>query len=93
METNFYRKVKQGAKLKGTKGGDDKDEDDKQDEGKSLLGGLNLKGGDTGLGKMNFMMDTSGSYFKIDLPPGAKVVAIGGTADDYVRSLFAYYRI
>ncbi len=59
------------------------------------MGGLNIGGGsEGGLAKMNLVMgETQGNFFKIDLPPGAKVIAIGGTADDYVRSLFAYYRI
>lgn len=100
METNFFRKIKQGAKIKGGKQGgegDDKDQDDEGGDkgGKSLFGGMSM--GDNkqgGLGKMNIAMnDNQGGFFKIDLPPGAKVIAIGGTADDYVRSLFAYYRI
>ena len=56
------------------------------------MGGLSQ--GSTGLGQINMVVgNTTGTMFKIDLPPGAKVVAIGGTADEYVRCLFAYYRI
>ena len=31
--------------------------------------------------------------FELDLPAGAKVIAIAGSADTYLRSLFAYYKI
>ena len=57
-----------------------------------MMGGLSQ--GSTGLGQINMVVgNTTGTMFKIDLPPGAKVVAIGGTADEYVRCLFTYYRI
>jgi hypothetical protein len=39
------------------------------------------------------MMNKENKGFHITLPPGAKVIALGGTADDYLRSIFAYYKI
>lgn len=38
-------------------------------------------------------MNKENKGFNIALPPGAKVIGIGGTADDYIRSIFAYYKI
>lgn len=68
IETNFYRKVKQGSKSKseiGTpKGGSGQ-------TGVNPLAGMMMKGTAKG----------SGDNFAITLPAGAKVLAIAGSAD------------
>jgi hypothetical protein len=40
-----------------------------------------------------FKKNTEKDDFNIQMPAGAKVVAIGGTADEYLRCIFAYYRL
>ncbi len=67
-------------------------------QAKGALGSLQGVG-DIGAGagsvapKSSVVGDASATNFSIQLPTGAKVVAIAGTADDYIRSIFAYYRI
>lgn len=79
METNFYRKIKQGSKLKGKNNNDD------VPQKISTL---------SGLASMNAAnQQNSGNGFSMALPPGAKVLAIAGSADDYIRSIFAYFKV
>ncbi|CDW78756.1 UNKNOWN [Stylonychia lemnae] len=80
METNFYRKIKQGAKIKGNKG-----DDAPQKQNPSAL---------VGLAQLNIAnSQNQNNSFSMSLPPGAKVIAIAGSADDYIRSVFAYYKV
>ena len=59
METNFYRKIKQGLKGKvDGKGGTDS-------PSKNGMGAQAASAMNTGLGKMDFMMDNSASGFNI----------------------------
>ena len=75
METNFYRKIKQGAKLKGKN-----QEDDQKQQSTGLTSLINPGQG-------------GGSNFSMGLPPGAKVLAFAGSADEYVRSIYVYYKV
>ena len=45
-----------------------------------------------GILKMN-VMAKSPENFSVHMPAGAKIVAIAGTADEYLRCVFAYYKI
>ena len=73
METNFYRKIKQGAKIKGKVA----------EESKQVTAGLS-----------SIMNPTGGnSTFSMGLPPGAKVLAFAGSADEYIRSIYVYYKV
>ena len=74
IETNFYRKLKQGAKNK--------------EESKNVP----ITTGNIDFLKSN-MMKSNPDSFSIQLPAGAKIVAIAGTADEYLRCVFAYYKI
>jgi hypothetical protein len=79
IETNFYRKIKMGLKGKVEIGSP-----------KSSLSG---KGSfNSGMGKMEFGK-RSGDHFELAMPAGAKVTAIAGSADQYLRSIFSYYKI
>ena len=80
IETNFYRKIKQGAK--------------QEKEEQSALGIANESSENTGVKKMDFLKKQQDAETQsIVMPAGAKVVAFAGTADDYLRSVFTYYKI
>lgn len=84
IETNFYRKIKMGQKAKG--------------EVASPKSSLSGQGSfSSGMGKMEFGrrggFGTSGESFQISMPAGAKVTAIAGSADQYLRSIFTFYKI
>ena len=78
METNFYRKIKQGAKIKG-----------KNTEDNAKSGGAAT----SGLAALNILGNNPGNGFNYSLPPGAKVLAIAGSADEYIRSIYAYFKV
>ena len=84
VETNFYRKIKVGSK-----GQDTSASGINRNESSSSLGGI----GDISSGNIGGKKGKQGDKFDIQLPAGAKVIAIGGTGDTYLRSLFAYYKI
>lgn len=88
IETNFYRRVKMGSKNnkssmqspKNNKQLISKKSNDEEFGIGVMSGGKLTKGG-------------SSDHFSISMPAGAKVVAFAGTADDYIRSIMAYYKI
>ncbi len=84
IETNFYRKIKVGSKGQDTSSGGIA-----RNESSSSLGAI----GDISSGNIGGKKGKQGDKFEIQLPAGAKVLAIGGTGDTYLRSLFAYYKI
>jgi hypothetical protein len=50
-----------------------------------------MGGGIGGLASMN--KNSRNDQFSISLPAGANVLALAGSADYYLRSIFAYYKI
>lgn len=87
IETNFYRRVKMGSKKRSTMPSPEKT------AFKSVgLMGKQSSNNLAGLHRQNSNFGQEDN-FSITLPAGAKVVAFAGTADDYLRSILAYYKI
>lgn len=78
IETNFYRKLKQGAKSK--------EEQANQAKQLQLEGHVSEEMEEL---KKKEQTET----FSIQMPAGGKVVALAGTADEYLRCIWAYYKI
>lgn len=85
IETNFYRKLKQGSKKKS--------EQPSPRTGFKSGSSTSLMGEVGGLNTSMAKLGRQGDSFSIHLPGGAKVLAFGGTGDEYFRSIFAYYKI
>eukprot|EP00347_Sterkiella_histriomuscorum_P015750 403355823 len=86
IETNFYRRVKMGSKNSQASGAQSP-----KGQGKPQL--TSNKSNEFDFGTMSGnKKGSSGDQFSISMPAGAKVVAFAGTADDYLRSIVAYYK-
>lgn len=90
LETNFYRKIKVGAKS-----GAGIQKEDLTPKG-DLVQGFSQSAGEANnmtrvVSKGNF--NSQGDNFSIQMPAGAKIVAIAGSADEYLRCVLAYYKI
>lgn len=91
IETNFYRKIKVGAK-----GGAIPGKEDTTPTKVDMVQGFSQSAGEAKnmtrvVSKSNFQ--GSSDNFSIQMPAGAKVVSIAGSADEYLRCVFAYFKI
>jgi hypothetical protein len=77
IETNFFRKIKQGIKHNQP----EENKSSSPPKGGNLLSGL--------LKNKTVKVES----FRISMPPGARVFALAGSGDKYLRSIFAYYKV
>lgn len=84
IESSFGRKVKQGVLAKLGELASEKD-DGASSKGTNLLANLAT------ISKAA-NPDNADDKFTLTMPVGSKVLAIAGSADDQLRSLFAYYK-
>mmetsp|Transcript_16392 Transcript_16392/g.15715 ORF Transcript_16392/g.15715 Transcript_16392/m.15715 type:complete len:140 (+) Transcript_16392:46-465(+) len=91
IETNFYRKIKIGQKKKEGTGPHSKNVS-------AFMGGMGEQSIDISqqnisrfskVDRPRATMDP----FRMEMPAGAKILTIAGSADQYFRSIFAYFKI